>query len=383
MLATLGGTLALVAGLAVLLLPLLVPELSRPRDAFWGAVVLLLGLVLVTSAERLSGAPMLAVLCGGLLIGRLSTEVSQSRWRQLSEEERLSFWSAARWQTSLNQFGTTVIALGGLLFTRATALGGWLQQRTAAVSASLSSRATTAKPAQTTKRWVRPEPAGAETPTAPAPPAPAADAPEAPLAVVSDFAEVDARVRAALAADQDLPSVTDTVTETDPAPPAPDPADTSATSAAQESAEQARPDTESPAAVAPAPAAEPEADNAPEAERAPEGHPQALEPERQSLDVGSVPELQTPDSGPEAEPEPQAAPEPGLEPEPEPQAEPEPEPQTEPEHEPEPKPDPQIEQEIEPEPEPESHPQTDPESQPQAEASADHNPENTPANPAP
>jgi hypothetical protein len=38
-------------------------------------VVLLLGLVLVTSADRLSGSPMLAVLCGGLLIGRLGLEV--------------------------------------------------------------------------------------------------------------------------------------------------------------------------------------------------------------------------------------------------------------------------------------------------------------------
>jgi hypothetical protein len=55
MLAILGGTLALVLGLAVLLLPLLAPELSRARDAAWGAVVLLLGLVLVTTAERLTG----------------------------------------------------------------------------------------------------------------------------------------------------------------------------------------------------------------------------------------------------------------------------------------------------------------------------------------
>ncbi len=271
MLATLGGTLALLAGLALLLLPLLVPELSRPRDAFWGAVVLLLGLVLVTSAERLSGAPMLAVLCGGLLIGRLSTEVSQSRWRQLSEEERQGFWSAARWQTSLNQLGTTVIALGGLLFSRAMALGGWLKQRSAAVSASLSSRTTTAKPSQTTKRWVRPEPAGAETPTAPAPPAPAADAPEAPLAVVSDFAEVDARVRAALAADQDPPSVTETA-ETATAP---DPAGTTAVSTAEPSAEepgaaQESPGPVSPAAGAPAGSAEPVAGNEPSADHDPE-----------------------------------------------------------------------------------------------------------------
>jgi hypothetical protein len=105
--------------------------------------VLLLGLVLVTSAERLSGAPMLAVLCGGLLIGRLSTEVSQSRWRQLSKEERQSFWSPARWQTSLNQLATSLIALGNLLLSRATALGGWLKQRTATVNASVTAGAAT------------------------------------------------------------------------------------------------------------------------------------------------------------------------------------------------------------------------------------------------
>ena len=87
MLASLSGSLALALGLAVMLLPLLSPELSRPRDAVWGAVLLLLGLVLVTGADRLSGSPMLAVLCGGLLIGRLGGEVMQLRWSQLTPEE--------------------------------------------------------------------------------------------------------------------------------------------------------------------------------------------------------------------------------------------------------------------------------------------------------
>ena len=86
MLASLSGSLALLLGLAVMLLPLLGPELSRPRDSAWGALVLLLGLTLVTSADRLSGAPMLAVLCGGLLIGRLGGEVMQLRWRRLTAQ---------------------------------------------------------------------------------------------------------------------------------------------------------------------------------------------------------------------------------------------------------------------------------------------------------
>ena len=84
MLATFSGDLCLVAGLALLLLPLLAVQLSRPRDGVWGAVILLLGLVLVTSSDRLRGAPMLAVLCSSLLIGRLGVEVGQSRWSALS-----------------------------------------------------------------------------------------------------------------------------------------------------------------------------------------------------------------------------------------------------------------------------------------------------------
>ena len=53
-----------------------------PDDGAWGAVILLLGLVLVTSSDRLRGAPMLGVACAGLLISRLGAEVGQARWQQ-------------------------------------------------------------------------------------------------------------------------------------------------------------------------------------------------------------------------------------------------------------------------------------------------------------
>jgi hypothetical protein len=96
MLANVGGSLALGLGLVVLLLPLLTPELSRPRDAAWGALVLLLGLALVTSSDRLTGSPMVVVVCAGLLIGRLATEVGQARWRQLSPEEQQRLGSVER-----------------------------------------------------------------------------------------------------------------------------------------------------------------------------------------------------------------------------------------------------------------------------------------------
>ena len=146
MLATLGGLLALLLGLAILFLPLLAPELSRPRDSGWGALVLLLGLVLVTSADRLSGAPMLGVLCGGLLIGRLGSEVGQARWRQLSEEERVEIGSASRWRERLNQLLAALARLLELAVTQVQAF---------------SSRIGTGRQARGSgKRWVRPEDQG-------------------------------------------------------------------------------------------------------------------------------------------------------------------------------------------------------------------------------
>ncbi len=199
MLATLGGFLALLLGLLLLLLPLLASELSRARDSVWGAVVLLLGLVLVTSAERLTGAPMLAVLCGGLLIGRLGVEVGQGRWRLLTEEERQRLWSVERWQTSLSQIGASLGRLLQLASGMVGGLGSWLAERRAARPAS-------------TKKWVRPEAEAAVAKDNGPTQATAADAPavlavakvEVPVEpgddplVVSGFEEIDALLEQAL-----------------------------------------------------------------------------------------------------------------------------------------------------------------------------------------
>ena len=144
MLANVGGSLALGLGLVVLLLPLLTPELSRPRDAAWGALVLLLGLALVTSSDRLTGSPMVVVVCAGLLIGRLATEVGQARWRQLSLEEQQRLGSLERWSTALAQLGQTGLGLVGQTGALAGGLGGWLAQHRPGARRS------------TTKRWVRP-----------------------------------------------------------------------------------------------------------------------------------------------------------------------------------------------------------------------------------
>jgi hypothetical protein len=166
MLATLGGSLALLLGLVVLLVPLLTPELSRARDAVWGAVLLLLGLVLVTSADRLAGSPMVAVLCGGLVIGRLGSEVGQQRWRALTPEEQQRLGSGAHWRTALGQVLASLGALKGVasqslsgLWKRRPLAASWAARSAAhqAPTAALAGAKRKGKGGQT-KRWVRPEP---------------------------------------------------------------------------------------------------------------------------------------------------------------------------------------------------------------------------------
>ncbi|MEB3255393.1 MAG: Ycf66 family protein [Synechococcaceae cyanobacterium] len=201
MLATLGGALALVVGVAVLLLPVLVSELSRPRDAAWGAVVLLLGLVLVTSAERLTGSPMLAVLCGGLLIGRLGSEVGLARWRQLTPEERQRLGSSERWRSGLGQLGASLAGLLGVAGGALGGLGGTLRGLGAGLGTGVGSGG---RPRRGGKRWVRPEPPAAE----PAEAAEPGDSAEATaVRVVDGFAAIDAHLAA---------------TEAPPEPPTPD-----------------------------------------------------------------------------------------------------------------------------------------------------------------
>ncbi len=113
MLAVLIGDFTLIVGFAVLLLPIVVPELSRPRDATWGALVLLLGLLLITSSDRLV-VPFLIVVVGAtLLIARLGSEVGLSRWNQLSNDEKLLLRSFQRWTKSMKEFFATFSKLGG------------------------------------------------------------------------------------------------------------------------------------------------------------------------------------------------------------------------------------------------------------------------------
>ncbi len=139
MLAILIGDLSLVVGFAVILLPLLLTELSRPKDAALGAVFLLVGLVLMTSGDRFRGSPMIALVSGTLLIGRLGWEVALSRWHQLSQEEKSRLGSWERWSTSFGQLSAMISNLG-------SGLGELIKV--------FNSRP---KPTVKEKKWVRPE----------------------------------------------------------------------------------------------------------------------------------------------------------------------------------------------------------------------------------
>ena len=160
-LAVLIGSLALVAGLLLMLLPLVASELARPRDSFWAAVVLLLGLVLVTASDRLTGAPMLGVLCGGLLIGRLGSEVGQQRWGALEPAQQQRFSETSYWTQQLEQLrgaAAKLLAAGGII-------ASWLQERL--------------KKPDVSKRWVRADATGEAEPTTTDPSADAGSSEEA------------------------------------------------------------------------------------------------------------------------------------------------------------------------------------------------------------
>ena len=218
LLAIVGGTLARLLGLLLLVLPLVATELSRPRDSVWGAVVLLLGLVLVTSADRLTGAPMLAVLCGGLLIGRLSSEVGLGRWRQLTDDERRLLASSERWSRSVQQLGAASTSLleraGGLLSGLATKVASrpprpgsskrWVRPELAAAADSPP----TVQP-PTASETSNPEPGAAEQPqpaSEHATASPAAESDQVTTATAAAAAPIEAAHPAAAGAEQSAPT---------------------------------------------------------------------------------------------------------------------------------------------------------------------------------
>ncbi len=143
------GFLSIVIGFFILLLPVLITELSRPRDSLWGALLMVFGLTLFTTNERLYGSPMLTVLFSSLIIYRLLSEVSQYRWHQLTLEEKTSLKSLGRWSDSFKQTLLVINNLGSIVVD---------------VMKLFKAKP---KPSAIGKKWTRPEPIDEKLPQEP------------------------------------------------------------------------------------------------------------------------------------------------------------------------------------------------------------------------
>ncbi len=133
------GGLFLVFGVLVLVIPLILTELSRPRDWLMGGVLLFLGLFLLEENDILRGSINLLVISMTILYGIMMSEILKSRWYQLSLEEKKRIGSFERWFESFKQLGQ-IFALIGNSFLNVFKIFSTQSQ----------------KPL-TEKKWVRPE----------------------------------------------------------------------------------------------------------------------------------------------------------------------------------------------------------------------------------
>ena len=106
------GCFFLVVGLFVLALPLMLVELSRPRDWLMSGLFLFLGLFLLVENDLLRGSINLLVISMAILYGKLIFEIIQTRWYQLSSEEKKRIGSFQRWFESFNQLGQSFVLIG-------------------------------------------------------------------------------------------------------------------------------------------------------------------------------------------------------------------------------------------------------------------------------
>ncbi len=105
MLISIFGYFFLFVGLLILALPLMLVELSRPRDWLMGGLFLFLGLFLLVENDLLRGSSNFLVFSMAILYVKMMSEIFQNRWNQLSLEEKKLIGSFARWFESLKQLG--------------------------------------------------------------------------------------------------------------------------------------------------------------------------------------------------------------------------------------------------------------------------------------
>ena len=139
MLVSIFGYLFLSIGLLILVLPLILVELSRPRDWLMGGLFLFLGLLLLVENELFRGSINLLVISMAILFGKMILEISQIRWYQLNPEEKKKIGSFQRWVESFTQLFQSFALVGktSLIFFK-------------------SFRTQTKKPLKE-KKWVHPE----------------------------------------------------------------------------------------------------------------------------------------------------------------------------------------------------------------------------------
>ena len=112
MLISIFGYLFFLVGLFVLVLPLLLVELSRPRDWLIGGLFLFLGLFLLVENDLLKGSINLLVISITLLYGIMMSEIIKTRWYQLSLKEKKRIGTFERWFESFKQLGQIFLRLG-------------------------------------------------------------------------------------------------------------------------------------------------------------------------------------------------------------------------------------------------------------------------------
>tara|TARA_B100001029_G_scaffold167158_1_gene160133 strand:- start:318 stop:836 length:519 start_codon:yes stop_codon:yes gene_type:complete len=97
------GYIFLFVGLLILALPLILVELSRPRDWLIGGLFLFLGLFLLVENDILRGLINLLVISMAILYGIMISEIIKTRWYQLSFEEKKRIGSFERWIESFKE----------------------------------------------------------------------------------------------------------------------------------------------------------------------------------------------------------------------------------------------------------------------------------------
>ncbi len=112
MLNSIFGYFFLCVGLMILAVPLILVELSRPRDWLIGGLFLFLGLFLLVENDLLRDSINLLVISMTILFVKMMLEIIQNRWFHLSLEEKKQIRSFQRWFESFKELGQIVALLG-------------------------------------------------------------------------------------------------------------------------------------------------------------------------------------------------------------------------------------------------------------------------------